>query len=178
MAIVYASVKSAGGDIQVASQEGVGTTFRVYLPLGEGVAETSQPPTYEVPSAKGEGTVLVVDDEPMITEMCEDALTKWGYSVLTAESIADAAQKFDEADGTISLALIDINLPDGSGVLLARDLVSLDPQLRIVFATGYAETETPEDLEANVYGRLLKPFALDELAGTLSAAMSATIAKN
>ncbi len=174
LAIVYASVKSAGGFIQVDSELGVGTTFRVYLPVGEGVPEPVERPAYAGPAEKGHGTVLVVDDEPMIVRMCVDALQRWGYAVVSADSITDAAQKFDSASDDIALALIDINLPDGSGVLLAQDLVSLSPELRIVFATGFGDTSVPPDLEPNVCGRLAKPFALDQLSAMLSAALSPT----
>lgn len=172
LAIVYASVKSAGGFIQVDSEINVGTTFRIHLPVGQGTPEPIHPPVYVAPAEKGEGTILVVDDEPMILDMCADALRQWGYSVISANSISDAAQKFDAAEGGVDLALIDINLPDGSGVLLAEDLVTLDPELRIVFATGFADAGIPHELDGNVFGRLAKPFALDELASTLSAALA------
>ncbi len=172
LAIVYASVKSSGGFIQVDSQLGVGTTFRIHLPIGEGVPATIEPPTYAAPAQKGEGSILVVDDEPLIVQMCVRAMEKWGYSVISADSIADAAHKFDSARDDIALALIDINLPDGSGVLLAEDLVTLNPKLRIVFATGYSDAKVSPELEGNVCGRLCKPFALDELVNMLSTALA------
>ncbi len=171
LAIVYASVRNAGGFIQVDSQVGVGTTFRIFMQTGEGEPEPVEPPEYIGPVQMGEGTVLVVDDEPMIIEMCQQALRQWGYSVISAATISDAADLFDEHFDAIQLALIDINLPDGSGVVLAQDLIELKPDLPIIFATGFSDTDVPEAIDANVCARLSKPFALEELAQSLSAAL-------
>lgn len=172
LAIVYAAVKSAGGFVLVESRVGEGTTFRIHLPEGEGIPETIEPPVYAPPASKGEGTILVVDDEPMIVKTCTEAFQKWGYSVVTAAGIEEAERKFDESDSEIVLALIDVNLIDGSGVVLAQDLVELAPQLPIIFATGYGEPEIPAAIKSNVRGHLAKPFHLDELACLVSAAVA------
>ncbi len=178
LSTVYASAKTAGGFILLDSQEGVGTTFRVHLPVGAGSVEHIQTPTYTPPTEQGEGTILLVDDEPMIIKTCTAALRKWGYTVLVADSISAAAREFDDAQDTIDLALIDINLPDGSGTILAQDLVALNPRIRIVFATGYAEADIPEEIASNVFGMLSKPFGLDELADILSAALATHVSES
>jgi signal transduction histidine kinase/ActR/RegA family two-component response regulator len=169
LAIVYAAVKNADGFIEVDSRVGVGTTFRVYLPLGEGALPSAEPAAFSIAPLRATGAVLVVDDDPLIRQMCVDAFEKWGCTVLTAAGAREAQQRFGQSPGGhIELALIDVNLPDGSGIDLAERLVGLQPELLLVFTTGADGLAIPPALHARVRARLIKPFTLESLARAVS----------
>jgi two-component system cell cycle sensor histidine kinase/response regulator CckA len=172
LAIVYAAVKNAGGFIEVDSQPGAGTTFRVYLPLGERAA-TQVVSTTEVQAPQtGSGTILLVEDEPLVLQACAEALSSWGYTVVAAESAREAQQKFVAAGhGPFGLAIIDMHLPDGTGIALAQELSVLEPELRFIFTSGLPDEEIPPELGSRVCTRLTKPFRFEWLATSVSSAL-------
>ncbi len=189
MATVYAAVKGAGGFIQFDTEPNVGTTFRIYLPQAIGAAADTSPtsgtgpwsaaetPLTTFAQLKGGGNILVVDDDPMVLPVCKDLLEQWGYSVVDADSVATAREKFVADVDNIPLAIIDIHLADAdqsdssAGVDLATELVELSPDLRIVFITGHAEKPIPSRLLRNVCARLPKPFRMDTLAASLASVL-------
>ncbi|MBN1513156.1 MAG: HAMP domain-containing protein [Phycisphaerae bacterium] len=174
LAIVFAAVQGAGGFIDVESELGAGTRFHVYLPL---CSEAPVAAPRLVPRAavdhQGHGHILVVDDESPVLELCVDALSSWGYSVVAARSGREAEQAAaGRPDGTpFALALLDLGLPDADGLEVARRLVALDSRLRIILSTGLDERVLPADLEPYVCAQLVKPFHLSALAAAVSAAM-------
>jgi PAS domain S-box-containing protein len=173
MATVLAAVRGGNGFIQFDSEPGVGTTFRVYIPESEGVARVTGPEEALPPVRKGEGNVLVVDDDPMVLPVCQDLIEQWGYSVIAAESIADARGKFAPIAADIPLAVIDVQLSDGSGFDLAQDLLAMRGDLRVVFITGHSPRPVPAELDGHVIACLTKPFRLEELSAALSGALAA-----
>jgi two-component system cell cycle sensor histidine kinase/response regulator CckA len=112
--------------------------------------------------------ILVVDDEPYITILVKDTLSDLGYRVWVASDGASALQVWDSAGVLFDLLLADVVLPDRSGPVLARQLRSARPELRVVFMSGYATKEM--ELEAKLEeGELLtKPFSPDVLAETVA----------
>jgi len=150
----------------------VGTTFRVFLPLARGVPEKAGSVGIPPRVTAGGGTLLLVDDEPMVSQFCVDALGSWGYRVLTADCIEAARRCFaTQESGRIALAIIDLALPDGTGVDLASEFIRTDPGLRVIFMTGLTFGEIPRELEGRVCACLSKPFRLDNLAAAVSAAL-------
>jgi CheY-like chemotaxis protein len=173
LAVVYAAVKNAGGYIEVEGQPGSGTTFRVCLPLAEGVPETAAPPVALAGPQRGTGTILLVDDDAMVSQVCVDALTSWGYAVITAASPTEARERVaSNAQETIALAIIDTNVAGGSGVGLAQQLAALDPHLRMILTTCFADEQVPEQLAPSVCTRLTKPFRMEALADAVAAAIA------
>ncbi len=171
LAVVYAAVKNADGFIEVDTAPGLGSTFRVYLPLEQLAASDDALPSALVSAPRSPGTVLLIDDEPMVLQVCSEALASWGYPVLTAESASEARRVLAaQARGSVSLAIVDMRLADGRGADLAVELGALEPQLRFIFTTGLADQAVPAELAHRVCARLSKPFHLDTLAAAVAGA--------
>jgi len=178
LAIVFAAVQGAGGFIEVESESGVGTRFHVFLPLcPEPPIVSPRPVPPAAADHQGQGRILVVEDEPQVLDLCVDALSSWGYSVVTTRSGREAEQAVaDRANGTpFGLAIVDGGLPDADGLDVARRLVELDSRLRIILSTGLEERVLPADLEPHVCAQLIKPFHLNALAAAVSAAMNGQV---
>ncbi len=169
MAVAYAVVRGAGGGIEIRSEPGAGTEVLVYLPRTDDAPDAIVAPA-QTPVPRAGRTVLLVDDDPMVLHTCTDALESMGCTVLTAESVAEGRERFLAAEAdTVSLAVIDLALSDGSGLDLARSLTARDDKLGLVLMTG-GESPIPDDIERHVLARLSKPFRLDELSAALGAA--------
>jgi len=136
LATVYGIVKQNKGFINVYSEPGQGTTFKIYLPQQRAGKMAAAESTLNQ-DAKGDETVLVVEDEPLILEMVKKMLENLGYTVLGASSPAEAIRIALEYRGTIHLLLTDVIMPEMNGQLLANHLQSLLPNLHCMFMSGY-----------------------------------------
>ncbi|SPE38293.1 putative Histidine kinase [Candidatus Sulfopaludibacter sp. SbA6] len=139
LATVYGIVQQSGGHIAVESAPGEGTTFRVYLPK---VAEPA-PADHDAPSAislSGTETILLVEDESAVREVAVTALRSYGYAVIEAADADEACRLYTSREEQIHLLLTDVVMPGMNGVELAKRLRSLDPQLKVVFVSGYADS--------------------------------------
>lgn len=140
LSIVYSIVNQLGGHIWVYSEEGKGSTFKIYLPRayeqGQLLGTARTLPT-ELP--RGQETLLVVEDEPGVLEVAAEALRTQGYSVLTANSPAEALQLAQTYPEPIHLLITDVVMPVMSGRELADYLTRLHPQLRVLYVSGYTE---------------------------------------
>ena len=140
LSIVYSIVNQLGGHIWVYTEEGKGTTFKIYLPRAYehagALRETRTLPT-ELP--RGQETVLVVEDEPGVLEVAAEALRLQGYTVLTAQSPAEALQLAQSYPEPVHLLITDVVMPVMSGRELADYLIRLHPQMRVLYVSGYTE---------------------------------------
>ncbi|NJC70885.1 PAS domain S-box protein [Planosporangium thailandense] len=138
LATVYGIVRQSGGDVLIASEPGVGTTFTVLLPAtDEGPVDVDAPVVGDAPSGGGE-TVLVVEDEPAIREVAERILRRHGYDVLMAGSPLDALELAGRHEGEIHLLITDVVMPRMLGKDVAERLRALRPGVRVLYITGYA----------------------------------------
>lgn len=118
LATVYGIVQQSGGTIWVYSQEGRGTSFKVYLPCYVETLEVVGP-TDHGGDPRGSETVLVVEDEPQLRRLVQEVLGAHGYTVLTASNADEAIETAEEPDRSIDLLLTDLVLPRMSGKVLA-----------------------------------------------------------
>ncbi|MBU5614096.1 response regulator [Geomonas azotofigens] len=136
MSIVYGIVKQHNGFINVYSEPGLGTTFRIYLPLMESAESAEQQRgSYDPPKA-GSETILVAEDEPVLREMLESILAEYGYQVILAEDGLDAVEKFREAGG-VDLVLMDMIMPRMNGREACDAIRAIAPEVKVAFTSGY-----------------------------------------
>ncbi len=177
LSTVYGIVKQTGGTILVDSEIGVGTSFRIYLPRYveteedlkalESKAEASE----KIVDLTGTGTVLLVEDEEAVRSFASRALATRGYTVLEAGSGVEALEIMDRENGRVDLVVSDVVMPEMDGPTLLRHLRERNPDIRIIFMSGYAEEAFRKNLSAGEeFVFLPKPFTLKRLAETVKAA--------
>ncbi|QTL03650.1 response regulator [Aquabacter sp. L1I39] len=175
LSTVYGIVKQTGGNILVQSREGEGTTFRVFLPRYEASETEEAPPTPE-PEARtgdltGQATVLLVEDEDAVRAFASRALSARGYNVVAAASGAEALQAYEESSTRIELVVSDVVMPEMDGPTLLRELRARDPNLKVIFISGYAEEAFSKNLpEGEKFSFLPKPFTLKQLVAAVKEA--------
>jgi PAS domain S-box-containing protein len=164
LSVVYGAVKQAGGWITAVSTDGVGTTFDIYLP------RCLQEPTESVAASPivvkaDSGTVLVVEDEPVVRAVAQGLLTRSGYTVVTAPDGASALNVLRDHPGAVGLVLLDMTMPGMTTDEIVDSVRTLDPMLPILLNSGYASNDTVRRMldEGNVQGFLGKPYGLHEL---------------
>ncbi|MFA4916935.1 MAG: PAS domain S-box protein [Syntrophales bacterium] len=165
LATVYGIVKQNNGFINVYSELGQGTTFKIYLPRHEGKAEQMQKEGPVIPSCQGHETILLVEDEPTVMEITTMILEKLGYKVLAALTPGEAIRLAEKYAGEILLLLTDVVMPDMNGRDLAKKLLSLYPNLKCLFMSGYTANVIAHHgvLDAGVHF-IQKPFSMKDLA--------------
>jgi PAS domain S-box-containing protein len=166
LASVYGIVKAHGGHIQCYSQPGEGTTFRVYWPVVRGDEEMIEKSSQEtLPPESGNETILVVDDDAQIRELTQEALEALGYSARMAASGEQALKIFQEQGASIDLVLLDLNMPGMGGYRCLEELLRLDPNVKVVIASGYTVNGHGENaVSSGAKGFIGKPYQLKELA--------------
>ncbi len=177
LSTVFGIVKQTGGTILVDSEIGKGTSFRIYLPRyveteQDLKALESKPETPDkVVDLTGKGTVLLVEDEEAVRSFASRALATRGYTVLEAASGVEALEIMDREHGKIDLVVSDVVMPEMDGPTLLRHLRQRNPNIRIIFMSGYAEEAFRKNLSADEdFVFLPKPFTLKKLAETVKAA--------
>ncbi|MEP4752463.1 MAG: ATP-binding protein, partial [Nitratireductor sp.] len=180
LSMVYGIIKQTGGFIFCDSQEGAGTTFRIFLPrhveaerdetaeVAASDKAAAAPPAAAAAQQKdlsGSATVLLVEDEDAVRMGGMRALTSRGYTVHEATSGLEALEIFKELDGKIDIVVSDVVMPEMDGPTLLGELLKIQPDIRFVFVSGYAEDAFAKNLpEEAKFGFLPKPFSLKQLA--------------
>jgi two-component system cell cycle sensor histidine kinase/response regulator CckA len=139
LATVFGIVQQSNGRIEVESELGRGSTFRIYLPRAASaakVAEPASPPGAE--RLSGSETVLVLEDEPALRQLVRTVLEGGGYTVLTAETVAATLAVAEGYVGDIHLLLTDIVMPGQSGPEAATHLLAQRPETRVLYMSGYS----------------------------------------
>lgn len=163
LAMVYGFVKQSGGHIEVSSEWGCGTTFKVYLPWTEEAIPSAKSSSELVKVPKGMETVLLVEDEDSLRSLVRLVLQSSGYLVLEARDGREAVRLAQQHPGPIHLLVTDLVMPGMSGRQLAELLAQAKPHMRILFMSGYTDEAVHGVVEAGV-AFLQKPFNPMELA--------------
>ena len=183
LSMVYGIVKQTGGFIFCESEPGQGATFRIFLPRhipaekpaaeaasGEAAAGGTEKPAVargreEQKDLSGSATVLLVEDEDAVRMGNVRALASRGYTVHEASSGVEALDKFKELDGKVDIVVSDVVMPEMDGPTLLRELLLLQPDIKFIFVSGYAEDAFAKNLPSEAkFGFLPKPFSLKQLA--------------
>jgi two-component system cell cycle sensor histidine kinase/response regulator CckA len=174
LSTAYSIIQSHDGFIDVASEEGEGTTFWVYLPVTEEPEDRRAASDEPVGAARGDGErVLVVDDEEFVLETARAALRDGGYRVLTAEGGDEALRQVKEQEGEVEVVITDLRMPNMDGLDLIRTLRARYPNLPVIAASGMADGRSEDALQAGAHTFLAKPFSEEELQRALQEALRA-----
>jgi CheY-like chemotaxis protein len=165
LAMVYGVVKQSGGYIDVESEPGVGTTFKIYLPRVEEEIAAEQAEEAVASALVGNETVLLVEDETSLRTLTRNLLEGCGYTVLDAREGNHALEISQQFAGPIHLLLTDVVMPGMNGRVLAKQLAEQRPEMKVVYMSGY----TGQTIDArgsldpgSIF--LQKPFTREELA--------------
>ncbi len=139
LATTYGAVKQSGGSIEVYSEAGIGTTFKIYLPHVEEEASQSVKDDRPQDMRGGSETVLLVEDEDIVRNLCVQILEQLGYKVMQARNGAEAIALAQGYGDRIDLLMTDVVMPGMSGAELATQLVLLRPEMKVLFTSGYTD---------------------------------------
>ncbi len=139
LATTYGAVHQAGGSIEVYSEVGIGTTFKIFLPRVEEQVITLVNNDIPTDLPGGTETVLIVEDEGMLRNLCVQILEQLGYRVLQARNGTEAIAEVQGYDDRIDLLLTDVVMPGMNGSELATHLVLHNPEMKVLFTSGYTE---------------------------------------
>ncbi len=173
LATVYGAVKQNNGFIDVYSEPGQGTTFKIYLPRH--AAKTTVPLPEQAadrPVERGRETILLVEDEPAILRMATMMLERLGYTVIAAKTPGEAIRLAHENTGRIDLLATDVVMPEMNGRDLAKNLLSFYPDLKRLFMSGYtADVIAHRNVLDEGVHFIQKPFSLKDLGAKVRDAM-------
>ena len=154
--MVYGFAQQSGGQIDVTSEPGKGTTFRLYFPSESQPAEARMQPAWQDKLDSGSGTILLVEDEEAIRRLAAQTLRECGYTVLEAVDGQEAMRLADRHAAGIDLLVTDVVMPDMSGAELARKMVEKMPDLRVLYVSGYMGSTLAQHGIAQEQANLLK----------------------
>jgi two-component system, cell cycle sensor histidine kinase and response regulator CckA len=184
LSTVYGIVKQTGGFVYFDTADNKGTTFRIFLPRYIPSARELAPPiqpdapalTGAIEAAErvrraastdltGEGTILLVEDEDGLRALNARGLASRGYTVLQAGNGVEAIDVLEKADGKVDLVVSDVVMPEMDGPTLLRELRRRNPDMKIIFVSGYAEDAFQKHLptDGSQFDFLAKPFTLKQL---------------
>ncbi|MFZ2160032.1 MAG: PAS domain-containing protein [Bradyrhizobium sp.] len=186
LSTVYGIVKQTGGFIYVDSEAGEGTSFHIFLPRHHPEQEVQPEAAAANGAAKepagdakprtdltGQGTILLVEDEEGLRSLNARGLRSRGYNVIEASNGIEAMEALDEKNGAVDLVVSDVVMPEMDGPTLLREMRIRNPNLKIIFVSGYAEEAFDKSLPENEqFAFLAKPFALSALIAKVKETMT------
>ena len=188
LSTVYGIIKQTGGFIYPESELGTGTRFRIFLPrhvaeestvAPSGIAAAGGPAASEdaarlaTADDTGRGTILLVEDEEGLRGLNARGLSSRGYTVIEAGNGVEAIEVLEAQEGEIDIVVSDVVMPEMDGPSLLKELRRRNPELKIIFVSGYAEEAFAKNLpEGQQFAFLAKPFTLKQLVAAVKETMS------
>jgi PAS domain S-box-containing protein len=174
LATVYGAVKQNNGFISTCSEPGQGTMITIHLPRHAEKSGQAQNESPVQPDVRGRETILLAEDEPSILKLTTTMLEKLGYTVLAASTPGEAIRLAREHTGNVHLLITDVVMPEMNGRDLAKNVLSIYPDIRRLFMSGYTADVIAHHgvLDEGVYF-IQKPFALKELAAKVRETLDA-----
>jgi len=174
LATTYGIVKQSGGYIWVYSEPGQGATFKVYLPRFDEEIAAETRAKVKTAAARGNETILLVEDDEAVRELTEMVLKSYGYNVMVAEDPTHAQKLSDTPETNVSLVVTDVVMPTMSGRELVRRLTDKHPHLRVLYMSGYTDNVITSGgvLEPGL-AFLQKPFTPASLASKVREVLDA-----
>jgi PAS domain S-box-containing protein len=170
LASAYGIIRNHGGIITVYSEKGHGTTFGIYLPASDKIVPSEKPSIGDV--LRGNETILLVDDEPMIIDVGRDILQALGYTVIVAKNGEDAIGIYREKKDTIDLVILDMIMPGMGGAETFEVLKAIKSNVAVILSSGYSMNGRPAKmLERGCRGFIQKPYNMAELSQAVRAAL-------
>jgi PAS domain S-box-containing protein len=160
LAMVRKAVEGAGGFLEVDSKPGEGSRFLLAFPAATADQETAGPATPRL--IRGRGTVLVVDDEPLVRAFVEKGLKHLGYKVLAADNGLKACEIYASHLGKIECVLLDMVMPEMSGLETYAELRRLDPEVKVILSSGYSRSALGRGASSADF--LGKPYTIESLS--------------
>lgn len=160
LSMVYNLVRQHSGFITVYSEEGVGTTFTVYIPsYKREIEEENKTSIKALETLSTDGKVLIIDDEKTVRMLASTILNKVGYSTILAENGREGLKIYQERKDEIELILLDISMPEMSGKETYIEIKKLDPEARVIICSGFEQDQRIQDLKKlGVDGYIQKPY--------------------
>ncbi len=175
LAVVHGIVQEHAGAIQVESEPGSGTIFRIYFPAWETPIVSAEPPAAQEPVRGNGQSILVIDDEPAIAKTVARLLEHLGYVVMSETDPRSALALFRKEPNKFDLILTDLTMPGMTGVELAVQMLQIRPHLPILLTTGFGGSWDRETLLGlGILEMILKPASPLTLAKAVSEALAAT----
>jgi len=186
LSTVYGIVKQTGGFVYVDSEAGKGTSFRIFLPrhhpeqevqpdtaVANGAARETAAEAKPRADLTGQGTILLVEDEEGLRSLNARGLRSRGYSVIEASNGIEALEALEEKNGAVDLVVSDVVMPEMDGPTLLKTMRGRNPDLKIIFVSGYAEDAFEKSLPENQqFAFLPKPFTLSQLVAAVKETMA------
>ena len=174
LASAYGIIKGHNGIISVESEPGCGATFTIYLPASD--KDLTQEVEVTDDLVRGEGTILLVDDEEVIIDVGKESLEILGYDVVTAKSGHEAIEIFKTKNGKVDLVILDMIMPGMNGMETFDILKSIKPNIKVILSSGYsAEAHSAKIMEQGCSGFIQKPYGLTELSRKVKEVMEKKI---
>ncbi len=174
LATVYGIVKQNDGFIEVITEQGIGTTFMIFLPQSEGRPQAAEDrEKCSLPAQTGNSeTILLVEDEPSIIQIASMMLERWGYQILAASTPDAAIELARQHQGEIHLLISDVILPGMNGRELANRLIALHPDMKCMFMSGYTSDiiDSHGVFDTGVFF-IQKPFNMEDLTSKVRQAL-------
>jgi PAS domain S-box-containing protein len=173
LSMVFGIVKNHGGILEVESDVGAGTLFKVYLPLADGCAEEEDAdPPRMAEFGTGRGRILLIDDQATVRDVCSAMLSTLGYTVSTAADGREGVEQYRRFGKDVDLVIVDMIMPNLGGRDCFREIKTMNPGVRALLSSGFSlDGSVQEIMDEGIAGFIQKPYRLEELSNAVAKAI-------